>query len=177
VALATAVAVAGTVAELLPEHTVGINWPNDVLAAGRKVAGILVEVLGDRRHVLGIGLNLNSTMTEAPAELQSTAGTLRDLSGRQHNPTEVLVGLLRRLEREFGLLRHDAAAVAHRANGLCLQRDRTLVLQLGDREIAGRCRGIAADGAILLEAPSGMEAFYSGTLLPANPLDPPSEPQ
>jgi BirA family transcriptional regulator, biotin operon repressor / biotin---[acetyl-CoA-carboxylase] ligase len=164
VALAAAVALAEAVAALLPDHTVGIHWPNDVLAARRKVAGILVEVLADRRHVIGIGLNLNSTLADAPPELRATAGTLRDLSGRHYDPTETLIDLLRRLEREFGELRRDGAAVARRANGFCLERDRLLTLQLGDREITGQCRGIAADGAILLETPAGVQAFFSGAL-------------
>ena len=38
--------------------------------ADRKLAGILVEVLPDRRHVIGIGLNVNNTLADAPAELR-----------------------------------------------------------------------------------------------------------
>ena len=78
-------------------HQVGIHWPNDVHvrisqpqgeADDRKLAGILVEVLPDRRHVIGIGLNVNNTLADAPAELRDTAATLRDLSGREHDRTE-----------------------------------------------------------------------------------------
>ena len=164
VALATAVAVVDTVAPLLPGHEVGIHWPNDVLAAGRKLAGILVEVLPDRRHVIGIGLNTNNTLADAPAELQTTAATLRDLSSREHDQTAILVDLLKRLDREFRQLRSNPAEVAARADALCLQRGRTVTLQQGNRTIAGRCRGIGPDGAILLETSAGVERFLSGTL-------------
>ncbi len=192
VALAAAVAVADAVAPLLPNHTVGLNWPNDVMACekkvtgtvcrngpegashkrclspfsrmadSRKLAGILIEVLADRRHVIGIGLNANNTLADAPAELQSTAGTIRDLSGKTHDQTDILVDLLKRLEQAFSKLRQEPANIAARADALCLQRGRTLALQLGDRRATGRCRGIAPDGALLLETSVDVEAFYSG---------------
>jgi BirA family transcriptional regulator, biotin operon repressor / biotin---[acetyl-CoA-carboxylase] ligase len=192
VALAAAVAVAGTLAPLLPNHPPGIRWPNDVLVSeekvpdtvcrngpegashkrclapcfrGRKLSGILVEVLPDRRHVLGIGLNTNSTLADAPADLQSTAATLRDLTGRQHDQTDVLVDLLRRLDQQFAQLRQDAGAVATAADALCLQRGQTVTLERDAHRTTGLCRGIAADGAIQIETPAGIERFHSGTVV------------
>jgi len=174
VALAAGVAVVDCVAPLLPTHQVGIHWPNDVLvriserqggADERKLAGILVEVLPDRRHVIGIGLNVNNTLADAPAELRNTAATLRDLSGREHDRTGVLIDLLRRLDQEFSQLRDDPKGVAARADSLCLQRGRTLTLAWASRKVTGVCRGIAADGAILLETPAGIETFMSGVTM------------
>jgi biotin-(acetyl-CoA carboxylase) ligase len=46
-----------------------------------------------------------------------------------------------------------------------LQRGRELTLQRGSHAITGRCQGIAADGALLLETPAGTESFYSGVLV------------
>ena len=175
VALAAAVAVVDCVAALLLTHQVGIHWPNDVHvriakseadAADRKLAGILVEVLPDRRHVIGIGLNVNNRLADAPAELQDTATTLRDLSGREYDRTGVLIDLLRRLDAAFAQLREDPAEVAGRADSLCLQRGRSLMLHWANRKVAGVCRGIAADGAIVLETPSGIETFLSGNVGP-----------
>ncbi len=132
----------------------------------RKLAGILVEVLPDRQHVIGIGLNVNSRLADAPAELQDTAATLRDLSGREHDRTGVLIDLLHRLDATFSQLREDPREVAGRADSLCLQRGRSLTLRWTSRTIAGVCRGIAADGAIMLETPGGVETFLSGNVEP-----------
>ena len=164
VALAAAVAVVDAVAPLLPEHPLGIHWPNDVMVGPRKLAGILVEVLPDGRHVVGIGVNTNNTLADAPAELQSTAATLRDLGSRTFDHTEILIDLLQRLEREFVQLGRQPQGVAAQADALCLQRGGILTLQWGKRTITGRCRGIAADGAIRLETPAGLETFYSGSV-------------
>ena len=134
------------------------------MAAGRKLAGILIEVLPDRRHVIGIGLNTNNTLDDAPADLRTTAATLRDLAQRTFDQAEILVELLRQLECQFARLRVEPAAVAARANGMCLQRGRTLTLRLGNRAITGQCQGIAATGAIQLQTPTGTESFCSGIL-------------
>jgi BirA family biotin operon repressor/biotin-[acetyl-CoA-carboxylase] ligase len=54
-----------------------IKWPNDVLVAGRKVAGILAEGrLQEGWAVLGIGLNVAVRMEDLPPELRDRAGTL-----------------------------------------------------------------------------------------------------
>ena len=166
VALATAVAVVETVAPLLPAREVGIRWPNDVLAAGRKLAGILVEVLPDRKHVIGVGLNTNNTLADAPAELQATMATLRDLSGRR--------------ARSNGHSHRPLAALSTASSSTCepvcrtlppgptpcvCSAGRTVTLEQGNRTITGRCQGIAPDGALLLETAKGVETVYSGVAL------------
>src|SRR5438128_556633 len=57
IALAAGVATVEAVAPRLPRQPLGLHWPNDVFAAGRKLAGILVEGLRNGRHILGLGLN------------------------------------------------------------------------------------------------------------------------
>lgn len=55
----------------------GVKWPNDVLLAGGKVAGILVEAFPRQGWaVLGIGVNVAVEPAELPAELRRRAGTL-----------------------------------------------------------------------------------------------------
>ena len=103
-ALAAAVAVVETLAPLLPGQRVGLHWPNDVMAGERKLAGILIEVLPDGRHIVGIGINTNNTAADAPPTLGGQTATLLDLTGRQHDHTEILVALLGRLERDFAAL-------------------------------------------------------------------------
>ena len=166
VALAAAVAVVETVALLVPSHPVGIHWPNDVMAAGRKLAGILIEVLPDRRHVVGIGINTNNSLGDAPPELKNTATTLRELTGRPHDQTTLLVRLLRCLQSVFGQLGPEPGRIGARADELCLQRGEMLTLQRGNRSIRGHCAGIAPDGALLLDTPQGRQACYSGVLRP-----------
>jgi BirA family biotin operon repressor/biotin-[acetyl-CoA-carboxylase] ligase len=164
VSLAAALAVVDTLAPWLPGRVVGIEWPNDVFAAGKKLAGILVEGLLGGLYVVGIGVNTNNTMEEAPAEIRSTATTLRDLTGRRHEPIAILVELLRQFEAMLRRLGSAPDQIGILADARCLQRGRELVVESGGRSFCGACAGIAPDGALLLDAPEGRLRLHSGTL-------------
>jgi len=70
------------VAPLRPE----IKWPNDVLIDGKKVAGLLNEMSAETDGinfvVLGIGVNLNMTAEQFPADLRHPATSLLLETGR-----------------------------------------------------------------------------------------------
>ncbi|MBN2022247.1 MAG: biotin--[acetyl-CoA-carboxylase] ligase [Pirellulales bacterium] len=164
VALATGLAVVRTVANRVPEHVVGIHWPNDVIVDGRKLSGILVEGLGPRGQVIGIGLNVNNSAAEAPDELRARAVSLRDLTGRTHDRTGLVIEVLRELARLLEELARDPDSIGRRAHAVCLQKGQTLAVQQGDQTLAGRCVGIAADGALVLDTPEGRRALVTGIL-------------
>jgi BirA family transcriptional regulator, biotin operon repressor / biotin---[acetyl-CoA-carboxylase] ligase len=162
ISLATGLAVVRTVAPLLPGEPVGIHWPNDVFAAERKLSGILVEVLPEGLCVIGIGLNTNNTIQDAPDDVRQKAATLRDLTGREHDPTEILVSLLGHLESLLGQLATSPETIAAETDRLCLQRGQTLTLPWGRRTVSGLCLGVASDGGLILDTPEGKRTFYGG---------------
>lgn len=171
VALAAALAVVETVSPLLAPRPVGIHWPNDVVVgagecpAARKLSGILVEVLPGQQTIVGIGVNTNNSLAEAPPELKATATTLRDLTGRLHDPTDILVSLLRHLEAALAQLAAEPDRIGQQADHRCAQRGAMLSVERGSQTTTGRCAGIAPDGALLLDTRQGRLAIYSGTLV------------
>ena len=74
-----------------------IKWPNDVLLARRKVAGILAEAK-EGVVVLGIGLNVNQTREQLPLDAKVAPASLRTIDGRVRDREEVLELLLGRLD-------------------------------------------------------------------------------
>lgn len=164
-ALAAAVAAAQVVAPLVPAARVGIHWPNDVFVAGRKLAGVLVEAPPGQRYVVGIGLNLNNTLAEAPPELQATAVTLRELTGKQHDPTDFVIAYLKRLAALLDDLPSRPSQISQTAADLCLQRGELLSVETGGRIVRGVCQGIAPDGALLLATHDGLRRIASGIVL------------
>lgn len=164
-ALAAAVAAAQVVARLASGVQVGIHWPNDVFAAGRKLAGVLVEAPPGQRYVIGLGLNLNNTLAEAPSELQSTAVTLRDLTGKQHDPTEFVLRYLAQLASLLENLPDQPYRISRTAAEMCLQNGAPLAVETGGRTVRGVCQGIAPDGALLLKTPAGLRHIASGVVL------------
>ncbi len=162
--LAVGVAIVDTIAPLLAGHQVGLHWPNDVFAAGKKVAGVLIDVLPDGRHIVGIGLNVNNPLAAAPDDVRARAASLSELAGRTFDRTAVVLNLLDHLQAAV----QDSAAspqlFGQRFNQLCLQVGQKLTVESGSQRTTGICVGIAADGALLLDTPGGMQKFYSGVL-------------
>jgi BirA family biotin operon repressor/biotin-[acetyl-CoA-carboxylase] ligase len=93
-ALASAVAAAEACETALGAR-VGIKWPNDIVVAGRKLAGVLVETRGDRAFV-GVGINVAHERFEG--ELESRATSMAILGARVDRLT-VLEALVAALDR------------------------------------------------------------------------------
>jgi BirA family biotin operon repressor/biotin-[acetyl-CoA-carboxylase] ligase len=130
-----------------------IKWPNDVLAGGRKVAGILVEGRPQEGWaVVGIGLNVAVRIEDFPAELRSTAGTL----GLEPSEIEgVLEGVLAGLERWIAV---DAGTLVQAV------RPRDALLGRPVRWAGGRGvgAGIDAGGRLVVQTDSGTVALDAG---------------
>jgi len=166
--LAAALAIVETCAPRAPNVRLGVHWPNDVFASDRKLAGILVEALADGRHILGIGWNVNNSSSQAPPELAEIVTSLGDLSPGPHDRTWILVEALSRLNVLLDYLARHPEAIGRRADEACLQHGQTLTIEAGKRRTTGVCAGIAPNGALLLDTPSGRQSHYSGVLIHAH---------
>jgi len=82
-----------------------IKLPNDVQLSGQKVAGVLVEMRAQNnaphRAVIGIGINVNQSRDDFPAELQDRAISLAMTLGRQVDRQKFAVALLRNLDLRY----------------------------------------------------------------------------
>ena len=125
-----------------------VKWPNDVLLAGRKVAGVLVEARPQAGWaVLGIGVNVALDLASLPPELRDRAGTL----GRPPGELETALDeLLRALERRLSEPADRALAALRERDAL---RDRPVSWAGGSGtgagiDESGRLRVRGADGTI-----------------------------
>ena len=89
-----------------------IRWPNDLLVGGRKVCGILTEMHAepDRIHYAVVGIGLNINQSKMPADLADIATSLRIETGKAHSRLELLIRLLRSLDRYYNQFLADGAA-------------------------------------------------------------------
>jgi BirA family biotin operon repressor/biotin-[acetyl-CoA-carboxylase] ligase len=138
-----------------------IRWPNDVLVDGKKVCGILTEMSAevDRLHavVLGIGINVNHR--EMPSELKNIATSLRIEAGKSLSRAQILVALLKELERKYHLLLDEgSAAIARRwaAASTFAQGKRIRVLT-GTGEFIAITVGLEPTGALRVRREDGRE--------------------
>jgi BirA family biotin operon repressor/biotin-[acetyl-CoA-carboxylase] ligase len=140
------------------------KWPNDVLAGGKKLAGILIEGDGSSGLVIGIGLNVDS----APGKTAWPATCLRAEGADRVSVDALLAALADGFQARYACWREDGFAPIrsgwlNRAYGLgaamrarlpdgavydgvfsALDEDGTLVLDLG----AAGTRRIAAGEVI-----------------------------
>ena len=85
-----------------------LRHPNDVVVAGRKLVGVLPEARTGR-VVLGIGVNVNQTAAELPADTAKPPTSLRIELGREVDRAPLLAAILAELE-----LGYDAWAMPYR---------------------------------------------------------------
>jgi BirA family transcriptional regulator, biotin operon repressor / biotin---[acetyl-CoA-carboxylase] ligase len=77
-----------------------LRHPNDVVVAGRKVVGVLPEA-SPGRVVLGVGVNVNQTADELPAEAAKPPTSVRLELGREIDRAPLLALLLAELENGY----------------------------------------------------------------------------
>jgi BirA family transcriptional regulator, biotin operon repressor / biotin---[acetyl-CoA-carboxylase] ligase len=139
-----------------------IKWPNDVMVNRRKVAGVLAEAR-EGTVVLGIGINVNQTRDQLPAEARQPAASLRTIYGRTHDRAAILTDLLVRLERLYAAwLEGGLDAVYADLGARDFLRGRRITVE-GERATALQ---ILRDGRLEIETEAGeVRALDSGEVL------------
>ncbi len=167
VSLAAALAVHDAVSLWHPAGPLHVKWPNDVYLNRRKVCGILLEVPAqDRtRAVIGIGLNVNNSLRQAPAELREQATSLCDALGHPLDRTDVLCAVLGRLGIRCAMLADEQTTLEEDWSRVCLLSGHVVTVQGGERRIVGRCLGINRMGHLRLATQAGEVAVPGGTVV------------
>lgn len=163
-ALACGIALAEAIAAVEPAVEPLLRWPNDIEVGGRKLAGILVETVGDTRAIFGIGVNTAGSVTAAPEPLRGRLVTLPDLTGRMLPRSRLLAALLPRLLELLDLATTDPRALMARYRPRCALEGQSVTIHVGARSHQGLCRGIADSGALVIDTPAGRMEFSSGSL-------------
>lgn len=165
--LTAGLAICEALARHAPHHLWGLKWPNDVFVDERKICGILIEApsAARRRLVIGIGINVNNSFASAPEELQQRATALCDVLGRELSATEVLLDVLRALERRWQLLAQlGFAAIVDDWRRYCILDGRTVTLVQGHERIVGQCQGIDEMGCLILQTAAGRRTCVAGSI-------------
>jgi BirA family biotin operon repressor/biotin-[acetyl-CoA-carboxylase] ligase len=151
VSLAAAVAVIHALDCFLPPGLLGIRWPNDIEAAGRKLGGILPERAEQRAAsflLVGIGLNVNSRLGDAPRDVERMAGTLSGLADRALDRADVLAAILDRLGPILARLAADDRDLVRRWQYLDVLRGRAIQVDVGGEVVSGQAAGIDERGGL-----------------------------
>jgi BirA family transcriptional regulator, biotin operon repressor / biotin---[acetyl-CoA-carboxylase] ligase len=145
---------------------VELKWPNDVLWSGKKLGGILIEVVGDPSGVchlvVGLGLNLKTekSMSDAIDQPWIALDKILPLSPSRNRLAACLlnhiVPLLSNYESQ-GFVRYKQEWESLNAHA-----NQWVDLYMGSVQTSGLFRGVNAAGALLLETDKGLEVFHGG---------------
>jgi|SRR5690554_2529311 len=144
----------------------GVKWPNDLLVGDKKIAGILIELVGDitdrSSAVIGIGINVN--VLEQP-EVDQPWTSMRAELGRQLDRNQLLEQVFARLQQ---LLRIQAdcgfAALREQWEAAHLWHERMAILCAGDEKITGKVLGVTDTGQLRLQVDGREQLFAGGEL-------------
>ena len=138
-----------------------IKWPNDVMFAESKVAGLLGEV-HDRKIVVGLGLNLSAV---DPAFAGAT--TVFAATGVQLNALQVLEAYLGALARRREMLdspEGTKVVVAEFSSSLSTL-GRSVRAELAGEVVRGRAIGVEESGALRLDTSKGHRIVTAGDVV------------
>jgi BirA family biotin operon repressor/biotin-[acetyl-CoA-carboxylase] ligase len=144
----------------------GLKWPNDVLVGRRKIAGVLLELLGDPADVchvvIGVGINVNMRASD---EVDQEWTSVHIETGASSDRNE----LVARLNKNIA-----AYLAVHQAQGFGAYRDeweanhlwqgRAVTLLAGPEAIEGIVLGVDAQGALQLQVGDLKKSFSGGEL-------------
>jgi len=147
----------------------GLKWPNDILAGNSKLAGVLIDIVGETSGpcavIIGVGVNICMPPL-AGADIDQSWTDLSRLTGRsEHSRNRLAAGLLDQLLPAIagfetaGLQpfleewrRYDSVAGCQ------------VDVQLPNQTVTGTACGIDDGGALLVETATGRRRFVSGEL-------------
>ncbi len=145
-----------------------VKWPNDVLLGGKKVCGILLELVAEMSQVqqliAGIGINANQQLADFPEDVQRKATSLAIAAGHPVQRTKILCAVLQKIEENCLLLERqgfDALREKWMALSCVIGRDVQVVRQ-GAAVLTGRAVGLGADGSLQVQTDQGVQSVLAG---------------
>ena len=160
-------AVGVCVAQTLQDHQISgaqLKWPNDVLLNGKKLAGILIQVVPERTHsdvIVGMGLNYalgnaGSGIDQPWADLASTGVSLVP---RNVLAADLLCAFLKMADR---FTAHGYAYYKRDWELLNAHQGQSVLMMVGDKQDRGTLMGTDETGAAIVMTEQGRQVFHAG---------------
>ncbi|MCA9217983.1 MAG: biotin--[acetyl-CoA-carboxylase] ligase [Planctomycetales bacterium] len=164
--LSTGLAVCQALERFVPAGDLALKWPNDVYLEGKKIAGILIERPASRSDfiVIGIGININNSMNDAPEDISSKAISLIDCIEIETDLTTVLIESLQQIESRLRSIRLGDSMLLDQWRAYCMLTGRSVTIDVYDKEISGVCTGIDGEGALLVKARDQVHRCIGGVV-------------
>ena len=151
-----------------------IKWPNDIYLHGKKLCGILTELVsaGPRlTAVVGIGINADIGKAEIPPELAGIMTSLSAEGFKCPDPAALvrnIVSLLDHYVYDCRALTADFSPFAAQINARAYLTGRTVTVDTGSETVSGRVICVSPEGRLVLETDEGKAEIFSGSIIIKN---------
>ena len=136
-----------------------IKWPNDIVAGGKKLCGILTEMGTDRGNidyvVIGIGINVN--VRQIPDSISETATSLYLETGMEYEREDIIAEFIKAFEKYYKKFLENCSlrCVMEDYNNKLINRKRRVRVLGASGELVGEALGIDETGALLVRMDDG----------------------
>lgn len=166
--IVSAVALSDTlIASGIPAHR--IKWPNDILVGDKKLSGILTEMKGDTDSIefiiIGMGVNLNSSLEDFPTELRNTVSSFYMILNRITDRNDFLRQLLSCFEKYYNLfLAGEFSTILSIWKERADIINREIKVQQFNEIFTGRVIDLNEDGNLIVDSGGTIRTVNSGDI-------------
>jgi len=150
-----------------PGSLIGLKWPNDIYAGGKKLGGVLVEMAAELDRVqwaiVSLGLNVNNPVSGTSLEDKATS-LLQEL-GHEVSRLELVTAFLRELDKVYRrfIEDRDLGAISHEFEKSDILQGHKVEVDTPGGVVIGVASGIDADGRLRVREPGGgVKVMFSG---------------
>jgi len=157
--------IAGVAVAEAIERLTGLNpklkWPNDIIVAGRKAGGILLEMSAEMDRinyiVIGMGINVNSERAHFPEEIAGLATSLREECGKEVSRVRLVQEMLAQLESLYQDFQASGfEPIRERWKAISNTIGARVSISSGGEQVEGEAIDIDGDGALILRKAKGV---------------------
>ncbi|MFW9923909.1 MAG: biotin--[acetyl-CoA-carboxylase] ligase [Candidatus Thorarchaeota archaeon] len=133
-----------------------IKWPNDILLDGKKVGGILIDIISQddfvKDLIVGIGLNVNFPVQDLPSNLIENSTTILDHLNEEISLEKIRDGILKSQNSLYEMITNNMDFENFSIwNEQSFTFNKRVVAHISDLEIIGKEVGITNDGDLILQ--------------------------
>ena len=167
ITLMTAVVLAETLISLV-KLKLRIKWPNDILANGKKLAGILTEISTEMDAVnyivVGLGLNVNTQLEDLPKEIKKTATSILIETGKPFPRVKLIRHYLKLYEKYYDMFKkNDFEPIMERWRELADIIGKQIKVDVIGKTHIGKVVDVDNDGVLILKDDHGrLQRIFSG---------------
>ena len=143
-----------------------LKWPNDILAGGRKICGILSEAAGETDRIYyaitGIGINANMEREDIAEDIADSATSVKMETGKSVVRAEMLLAVLAEFTSVVEILSSKDGTVKLLSlyREVCATIGKDVKVIQDNEEFCGRASGITEAGALIVEI-DGKETVFA----------------